>query len=105
MIETFLFLIQACTHYSLQTLTTIGLVGNQIGNEGAQYLANTLQQNKVAQLTSLVFSQPFTHYFLQILTTLNLSNNRIGAEGAQHLVNALQQNKVARSKPIKSMTV
>ena len=39
--------IQPFIHYFSQTLTTLNLDYNQIGAEGAQHLANALQQNKV----------------------------------------------------------
>jgi hypothetical protein len=38
-----------------QTLTTLDLGGNQIGDQGAGHLANALQQNKVTMLTPLDF--------------------------------------------------
>jgi hypothetical protein len=37
----------------MQTLTTLNLEYNEIGEQGAEHLANALQQNKVAFLTSL----------------------------------------------------
>ncbi len=36
-----------CTHYFIQTLTTLDLWYNDIGKHGARYLANALQQNQV----------------------------------------------------------
>jgi hypothetical protein len=38
-------------HYLLQTLTTLKLYNNKIGDQGAEHLANALQQNKVTLLT------------------------------------------------------
>jgi hypothetical protein len=35
--------------HSIQALITLILVDNKIGNEGAQYLANALQINRVRQ--------------------------------------------------------
>jgi hypothetical protein len=35
--------------HSIQTLRTLILIDNKIGNEGAQYLANALQINRVRQ--------------------------------------------------------
>ncbi|MDC0857663.1 hypothetical protein OAP83_02990, partial [Rickettsiales bacterium] len=55
------------------TLSTLGLWNNQIGDEGAQALANALQTNSS-------------------LSALNLRNNQIGADGAQALATALQTN-------------
>ncbi|CAF4247282.1 unnamed protein product [Rotaria socialis] len=52
-----------------ESLIILDLGSNQIGDKGAQYLANALT-----------------------LATLNLSFNRIGYQGAQHLANALRHN-------------
>ena len=57
-----------------QTLTTLSLVGNNIGNEGARYLANSLRVNT--------------------LKTLHLEDNHISHEGAQYLASALEANAV-----------
>lgn len=46
------------TIYSLnstQTLTTLMLHENRIGAQGAQYLANALQQNTVIRLNTFLF--------------------------------------------------
>ncbi|CAF3698901.1 unnamed protein product [Rotaria sp. Silwood1] len=56
------------------TLTTLNLQGNRIDAQGAQYLANILQNNTT-------------------LTTLILSDNNIGGEGVQHLANVLESNR------------
>ncbi|CAF1456464.1 unnamed protein product [Adineta steineri] len=61
--------------YLDQTLTTLDLQNNQVGDEGAQDLANALQINKT-------------------LTILDLGCNQIGAKGVKHLADALQINKV-----------
>jgi len=47
MIDADLLLIQPFTHYSMQTLTTLNLESNQIGDKGIEYLGNALLQNKV----------------------------------------------------------
>jgi hypothetical protein len=59
MTSTILFPIQLFTHYFSQTLTTLDLTSNQIGDQGAQHLANALQQNKVTRFSSLFF--PFNY--------------------------------------------
>jgi Ran GTPase-activating protein (RanGAP) involved in mRNA processing and transport len=86
---------QLFIHEFSQTLTTLALVGNQIGAQGAEHLANALQKNKVTLFTPLNFlcNCAFIN-FPQTLRTLKLYNNKIGAQGAEHLANALQQNKV-----------
>jgi hypothetical protein len=76
----------------MQTLTTLQLLANKIGDQGAQHLANALRQNKV---TLLSFILTFAHSFLQTLTTLDLPLNDIHDLGVQHLADALQENKVA----------
>ncbi|CAF1131320.1 unnamed protein product [Adineta steineri] len=55
------------------TLTTFGLYYNQIGDSGAQYLVDILQQNTT-------------------LSILNLKDNQIGHEGAKRLAEALRTN-------------
>ncbi|CAF4007292.1 unnamed protein product [Adineta steineri] len=57
-----------------ETLTTVDLSRNEIGDIGAQYLAATLQNH-------------------QTLATLDLSHNRIGNKGALYLYDALKENK------------
>jgi hypothetical protein len=49
-------------HYFSQTLTTLNLYGNDIVDQGAEYLANALQQNNVTLLTILNFL--FKHSFI-----------------------------------------
>jgi Ran GTPase-activating protein (RanGAP) involved in mRNA processing and transport len=54
-------------HYFLQALIILDLGLNQIGAEGAQYLANALEENKVIRSTSapLFINELFyidTHY-------------------------------------------
>jgi hypothetical protein len=41
-------------HLSIQTLTTINLEDNNIGVEGAQYLAHSLQSNAVKDIPSVL---------------------------------------------------
>jgi Ran GTPase-activating protein (RanGAP) involved in mRNA processing and transport len=43
------------SYYIQQTLITLDLSGNQIGDEGVEHLANALQQNKVTQLILFSF--------------------------------------------------
>ncbi len=45
----------------MQTLTALELTGNQIGDQGAQYLANALQQNNVTFLFSLYITHSLLH--------------------------------------------
>ncbi|CAF2109365.1 unnamed protein product, partial [Rotaria magnacalcarata] len=55
------------------TLSILNLVNNDIGNEGAQHLANGLRNNTA-------------------ITEINLVNTQIGAKGAQYLLDALRNN-------------
>jgi hypothetical protein len=91
---TTLLFIQQFINYFSQTLTTIDFGSNKIGDLGAQYLANVIQQNKVTQFPPHFFS---LNILLQTLTTLKLDHNHIGSQGAQYLASALQQNKVTQS--------
>jgi hypothetical protein len=45
------YLIPLITHGSPQTLITLTLANNEIGDRGAEYLANALEQNEVTQST------------------------------------------------------
>ncbi len=47
--------IQLFIHYFSQTLIILDLNDNEIGDQGAEHLANALEQNKVTQLTLLYF--------------------------------------------------
>jgi hypothetical protein len=81
--------------YPTQTLTELDVSWKHIGDQGAEYLANAMLQNKVTShfLLSLLIV-PISHYFTQTLITLQLSDNEIGDQGAEHLANPLLQNKV-----------
>ncbi|CAF4189268.1 unnamed protein product, partial [Adineta steineri] len=56
------------------TLTSLNIDKNSIGQQGAKYLANSLQQNKT-------------------LTTLSLCHNQLGDNGVQYLTDGLRHNK------------
>lgn len=47
--------IQLLVHYFYQTLTPVNLVGNQLGGQGVEHLANALQQNKVTSFSLFCF--------------------------------------------------
>lgn len=51
-------------HYSIQTLTELYIFGNDIGPQGAQYLANALQQNNVFLLNIIFIFQTNNYYFI-----------------------------------------
>ena len=79
-------------HFVTQTLTTLDLRHDQIGDNGAQHLADAFRNNRVSLFLSYFSSFHHIHFFTQALTTLDLGNNRIGDEGAQHLADALRNN-------------
>jgi len=84
------------THYSTQTLTTLEISTNFIGDQGIQHLANALKQNNVT--LSLIFSLYCSlPSFIQTLTIFSLNYNKISDQGAQYLADALQQNKATFS--------
>lgn len=79
-----------------QTLTELYLMGNRVGDKGAEYLASALQSNEVRSLSN----RSFTHMKVyiakhkQTLRHLSLFGNLIGNKGAQHLTDVLKKNKV-----------
>ena len=83
-----------CYLHLTQTLTTLNLERNEIGDEGAQHLARALKVNRVRLdfSTSRHSSAIFISH--RHCTTLHLAVNEIGEEGAQHLASALQVNTV-----------
>jgi hypothetical protein len=87
-------LTQLYTHYFTQTLTTLNVWKNEIGDERAQHLADALRDNTVILILPSSISYTHIHFFTQILTTLDLEYNQIGAVGAQHLADALRDNTV-----------
>jgi Ran GTPase-activating protein (RanGAP) involved in mRNA processing and transport len=81
-------------HFFIQTLTKLHLSNNQIGDAGAQHLADALRNNTVILILSSSISYTHLHFFIQTLTTLDLNHNQIGDAGAQHLADALRNNTV-----------
>jgi len=80
--------------YLSQTLTTLNLESNTIGDKGAQAIAQALEKNQVREIFSFFISIRHLFYLSQTLTTLHLESNKIGAEGAQAIALALQRNQV-----------
>ena len=81
-----------------QTLASLSLAWNQIGDEGVQHLTTVLRENEVRSVemcSSLIITRPLPLYDpTQTITSLDLGGNQIGNEGVQHLVTALRGNKV-----------
>ena len=82
----------------MQTLTTLDLSSNQIGDQGAQYFAEVLHKNSVSQNQSLHFYHIHHSYFIQALIKLDLRNNGIGDTGAQYIVEGLEKNSVRQNQ-------
>ncbi len=65
---------QLFIHHLSQTLTTLRLGGNQICDQGAEHLANALQQNKVTSLRQLHFLSNYSfiiyHRHSQLLASV-----------------------------------
>ncbi|CAF1647072.1 unnamed protein product, partial [Adineta ricciae] len=85
------------------TLTILDLTGNQIGVQGAQYLANALQMNttitKVNLCNNEIESKELEHISKALRTnktllTLDLGKNKIRNCGIQNIADALQKNTV-----------
>jgi hypothetical protein len=78
----------------------VWLTDNQIGDKGAQYLGEALQNNTVRYriilplFLSYYISRIHVYYCIQTLTQLYLGDNQIGDKGAQYFGEGLQQNTV-----------
>lgn len=71
----------------------LDLANNQIGDDGAQCIANVLLTNNV-RISLFIFS---THLFIlsiQTLSNLSIEANNIGPVGFEHIVKALKKNIV-----------
>jgi hypothetical protein len=70
------------------------LESNQIGDIGAEYLADVLKNNEVIYFVNIFyFSLTFT-FFIQTLIGLNLESNQIGDIGADYFADVLENNQV-----------
>jgi Ran GTPase-activating protein (RanGAP) involved in mRNA processing and transport len=77
-----------------QTLITLDLKYNGIGEKGAQYLADALKNKTVNSFFCFCLSHLRLFLITQTLTTLNLTDNEIGDNGAQDLADGLKNNTV-----------
>ena len=77
--------------YSSQTLVSLDVSHNHIGDEGVQHICDALKINRVRP--NLFFSLN-RRIFSQILTTLSILSNRISDEGARPLADVLKINQV-----------
>ena len=69
----------------IQTLSTLDLRYNEIGDQGAQYLGEALRHNTVrSSLLHVFYHHLIPVSFIQTLTKLELYGNHIGAQGAQY---------------------
>ena len=79
-----------------QTLNTLNLYWNKIGDKGAEHLSAALRNNTVSGVFSSSTQKTQIDFFIQTLTVLNLRLNVIGDKGAEHLSAALRNNTVSR---------
>ena len=78
-----------------QTLSTLHLSGDEIGDTGVEHLAAALRVHELSQIFfMLIIISLSPSQWSQSLTTLNLSRNQIGAEGAKYRAAALKVNRV-----------
>ena len=91
--------------YSVQTLTKLTLIANDINADKIKLLAAVLPENKVIYQSDFgVFYKVNLYFDVQTLTTLELFENDIGDDGMQHLANGLKQNTVSHHKRIHSFS-
>jgi hypothetical protein len=80
-------------HFFTQTLTTLDLYWNEIGDEGAQHLVDALQNNTVILFVFSSLSYHRLHFSTQILTTLNLFTGRMRKDLAGRIEEFNQRKK------------
>lgn len=91
-----LFCIQNNFLLIMQALKRITLESNNIGDDGAKYLAFALRNNTVTLIHIRKFDYAISHLlYVQTVTKLNLSRNIICIDGGQYLLNELQNNIVS----------
>ena len=80
----------------LQTLTTLNLNYNKIGEKGALHLADAFRKNRVSSVDYIFLSFASSHFniLIQTVTTLYLYQTKIGDEGTKHLAHAFRINNV-----------
>ena len=78
-----------------QTLNTLELSSNKIGEKGAEHLSAALRDTTVSGVFSFLTQKTQIDFFTQALTELNLWKNQIGDKGAEHLSAALRNNTVS----------
>ena len=81
----------------MQTLTTLDLQDNNVGDDGGRHLIEAL---KVSQVMWFPWSTLHLHALrpLQTLITLDLQRNDIGTDGARHVAETLKVNQVMHQK-------
>ena len=86
----------AVTQHLLQTLRTLNLDHNRIGNEGVKVLIDALTVHKVMYRDQWVRLVRMCHIdpYQQTITSLHLAFNRVDDTGAQYLATELMTNNV-----------
>ena len=82
--------------FSTQTLKTLDLTENQIGDKGAEYFSAALRNNTVSRIFCSSTQKTQIDFFTQTLNELTLRHNQIGDKGAKDLADALRANRVSQ---------
>ncbi len=77
----------------IQTLTTLHLGWNKIGDKGAQHLGDALKNNTVILILLSFISYTHLKLFIQTLTTLNLEDNNIQVEVKKEIDELIKRNR------------
>ncbi len=75
-------------------LTRLSLGQNSIGKTGVKYLAESLLENTVSLLISIIFLHNYL-LLVQTLIILEIGRNEIGNEGTKYLADVLKHNTVS----------
>lgn len=67
---------------------------NQIGSNGAKFLAQMLQKNTVIKHVFCIEFSLFLFLYVQVIEEITIANNQIKDDGAQYLAEVLRNNTV-----------
>lgn len=74
-----------------QHLRIVNVAWNEIDNDGARYLADSLKLNRVKPCFHLLID---IMMLLQILREMDLADNKIEADGIRFIAESLKTNRV-----------
>ena len=80
-------------HFFTQALTTLDLTGHEIGDKGAEHLADGLRNNTVTLILSSSLSYSHLHFFTQTLTRLDLCDNQIDDNLQMRVEELIEKNR------------